>query len=224
MSLPVTFGPLSAATMAQLDQNFAAVGALGVIPCTVSGTNTLTFTPAANTPTISAYADFLRITGVITVSNSGAVTARVGALASLNVYVDTLTGPVALSAASTLIANNAVTLSYDSALNGGAGGWHLVSMMPVSAFLDLITSSTGAMLYRTSVSWTGLSIGSQGQVLRTDTSIPQWASVTTILDAALGSSVGMIAHRTSVGWSGLQPGASGTQLTSQGPGSVLVWT
>ncbi len=222
MALPVTFGPLSAAQMSQLDQNFAAVGALGIVPCTVTGTDALTFTPNANTPTISAYADYQRVAGIVAVNNTGAVTARIGGLAFKNVYVDSVSGPVALTAANSLVDNNYVTLAYDSALNSGTGGFHLVSQLPVNSFLDLISSSTGAMLYRTSVSWTGLAVGSSVQVINGGI-LPTYASLTTVLDAAVGSSVGMIATRTSVGWIGLQAGASGTRLTSSGPGSVLVW-
>lgn len=223
MSLPVTFGPLAAATMSQLDQNFAAVGALGILPGTVGGTNALTFTPLTNVPTIAAYYDFMRIGGVIATNNSGAVTARWSGLAFKNVYIDTASGPVALTAANSLVDNNYVTLAYDSALDSGTGGWHLVSQLPVTQFLDMISQTTGAMIYRTSVSWTGLIPGSSVQVIHGGTT-PSYISVSGLLDAAIGSSVGMIATRTSVGWVGLTAGASGTRLTSQGPNSVLIWS
>lgn len=223
MSLPVTFGPLSAATMSQLDQNFAAVGALGVLPGTVGGTNALTFTPLTNVPTISAYYNYMRITGVLAANNSGAVTARWSGLAFKNVYVDTLTGPVALTAANSLVDNNAVVLSYDEDLDSGTGGWHLVSQLPLSILLDTITSGTGSMLYRTSVSWTGLAIGAANQVLNSTGTIPQWVSMTTLIDNNFTSVAGALLMRGTVSWAGLTAGASGTKLTSQGPGTVLIW-
>jgi hypothetical protein len=57
MALPTAFSNNTAPTGPELDGNFAAVGALTVIPCTVAGTNTLVLTPNANTPTINAYAN-----------------------------------------------------------------------------------------------------------------------------------------------------------------------
>jgi hypothetical protein len=127
MPLPFSFGPpTTTATGTQLDGNFAAVGALTPIPCTVAGTNALTFTPAANTPSVVAYSNFLLLTGVAGASNTTAATARCGALAALNVYKDSSAGPVALTAGD-IVAGNFLILAYDAALNSGAGGFHLTS-------------------------------------------------------------------------------------------------
>ena len=52
MSLPFAFAAVSTATGQNLDDDFAAVGALGVIPCTAAGTNAIILTPNANTPTV----------------------------------------------------------------------------------------------------------------------------------------------------------------------------
>ena len=127
MGLPVTFGTETAATGGQLDQNFAAVGALGTIPCVITGTNGLTLTPAANTPTISAYSNYLRFSGVIAVTSTGTVTASVAPLGILPVYLDTASGPVVAGSGS-LVAGNAVQFVYDSALNGGSGGLHVTAI------------------------------------------------------------------------------------------------
>lgn len=124
MALPVTFAGLTTPTGLNLDQNFAALGALTPIPCTAAGTNTVTMTPAANTPTISAYADGNQFSGVAANTNTSAVTAQIGSLPALNVYKDSLAGPVALTGGE-IIASNAFTLRYDAALNSGAGGFHL---------------------------------------------------------------------------------------------------
>lgn len=125
MALPNTFAAVTSATGAQLDANFNAVGNLGVIPCAVSGTNAITLTPTAGiTPTIAAYANYLRFGGVVAVTNTAATTLRVGALAILNCYKDSPSGPIALSGGE-LIAGNAFTAIYNSALNAGAGGFHI---------------------------------------------------------------------------------------------------
>ena len=74
MALPFAFTSVTSAHGSDLDSNFAAVGALGVIPGTVAGTNALVFTAAANTPTISAYANYLRFSFVAAGSNTAATT------------------------------------------------------------------------------------------------------------------------------------------------------
>src|SRR5262245_52866808 len=59
MALPVTFNTLAAPSqpLSLFDTQFAAVAALGAIPCTATGTNTIALTPFANTPTIASYPD-----------------------------------------------------------------------------------------------------------------------------------------------------------------------
>lgn len=141
MALPTSFSNNTAPTGPELDDNFAAVGALTVIPCVAAGTNAITMTAAANTPTINAYANYLRISGVAAATNTGATTARLGGLAALNVYRDTPAGPVAL-AGGEIVIGCAFTLIYDSALNTGTGGWHLVSTANALPYTGTVTNST----------------------------------------------------------------------------------
>lgn len=156
MALPWTFANQATPQMVELDQNFAAVGAVGVVPCTVTGTNALTFTPALNTPTISAYANFMIVSGIAANSNSGLTTAQVGALASLNVYVDGSGGPVQATTGS-IVAGNAIRLMYDSALNTGAGGFHLLG------------NGSGGAVVGTTATFSGLvSLGAMLQLSRTN--------------------------------------------------------
>lgn len=124
MALPVTFAALTAATGAQLDQNYAAVGALTIIPCTITGTNTLVLTPLANTPAVSAYANYNVFSGIIAVTNTTAVTVNVNSIGAKSGYKDSSTGPAAL-AANNLYAGNYALFIYDSALNSNAGGFHI---------------------------------------------------------------------------------------------------
>jgi hypothetical protein len=125
MALPTAFTGNVAPTGEELDADLAALGALTPIPCTIAGTNTITLTPNANTPTVVAYAPYTQFTGIAAGTNTGPVTAQVGSLASLNVYKDTINGPVQLSG-SEIVLNTKLILMYDPTLNTGAGGFHLV--------------------------------------------------------------------------------------------------
>ena len=63
MPLPVVFATATSATGAMLDEDFNAVGLLGTIPCSVTGTNTLTMTPYVPAPPI-AFQPQLRFGGI----------------------------------------------------------------------------------------------------------------------------------------------------------------
>lgn len=149
MPLPITFGGLSGPIpLADLDANFAALGALTAIPCLVSGTNALTLTPAANTPTISGYFNYQPFTTIAVATNTGAVTAVGGSLAVLSVFKNAISGPAVLSGGEIVI-GNLITLLYDAGLNSGAGGFHLTQ--GVSAPYPLtgrptVNSATGVTL------------------------------------------------------------------------------
>lgn len=122
-----TFGSATSASTGDLDNNLNYAVAMGVIPCAVTGTNTLTLTPvAARTPSVTSYANHMTFGGIITNTNSGAVTLQVGTLPALAVYSDTSTGPVVLVGGE-LAAGNFAMFVYDSALNSGAGGFHVRS-------------------------------------------------------------------------------------------------
>lgn len=120
----------SSPALPDLDQNFNAAFLLTPVPCSVAGTNVLTLTQnaagQAASGTIAAYANGLQICGVASATNSAAATAQLGALASLNIYKDSIAGPVALSG-NEIVQACAFTLRYDSALNSNAGGWHLIA-------------------------------------------------------------------------------------------------
>jgi len=183
MALPYAFAGVTRATGAQLDANFAALGALTPIPCTASGSNTITLAQNANTPAISAYSNYMQFTAVAAQTNTGAATGKVGALATLSIYKPSPAGPVALTGGE-IVAGTALTLLYDSALNG----FHLMS--PLFAFSQM--SASIASISR-------ISIGGGQQISRvfsTTASIswPQLAPSTTAesIIALGGCSVGDI--------------------------------
>lgn len=124
------FGNLNTATGSELDVNFSTLGTQSRNFCTIGGTNALTFTQIANTPVVAAYSGNLRIVGVAAATNTTAVTATLGSLGVLPVVKDTPSGPVALTGGE-IVVGNLVALDYDSTLNGGGGGWHLLP--PVGA-------------------------------------------------------------------------------------------
>jgi hypothetical protein len=58
MALPITFATLTPPQgLSDFDTQFAAVAALGAIPCAASGNNTIALTPFPNCPTITSYPD-----------------------------------------------------------------------------------------------------------------------------------------------------------------------
>lgn len=133
MGFSNTFAGNTAPQNVQLDQNFQQAGLLGTIPCTVAGSNTITLTPVtALSPTIAAYNNYLRFSGVAAADNTSTVTVQVGALAALTVYKDSPAGPVVLTGGE-LKQHCAFVLVYDSALSSGNGGFHLFSMVLPSA-------------------------------------------------------------------------------------------
>lgn len=176
MSLPVTFGPLTAVVSGQLDTNFAAVAALMVVPCTATGTNAISLSGNLNTPTISAYADFIQFSFVAAATSTGAVTVEFGSLGFLPLY---LPDGVTQAGANSVIATAFYQIAYDDALNGGGGGFMLVSMMPISSALDGIGSTVGDLLYRDAAAWEALNPGVGGQFLETQgpAANPAWATI-----------------------------------------------
>ena len=148
MPLPVIFGPETAPTLAQLDTNFATVAALGALPCSIAGTNILSLTMATTNPTLSGYANYLLFSGAASGGNTGPVTAAVGGFAAVPVYKNSPTGPVPLVAGD-IAAGNGITLMYDAALNGGAGGFHLGEAADSAygyATQSTVTSVTGTVI------------------------------------------------------------------------------
>ena len=106
-----TYGPNQNLQLSWLDQSFAAVGALGVIPCTATGTNTITLTPNPNTPTVSAYANYNQFSFVAIATTTGLVSVQVGALPSLPLYSQGSTAQQA--SAGTLVAGILYIIGYD---------------------------------------------------------------------------------------------------------------
>lgn len=153
MTLPTTFGPLTGQIpLSDLDANFAALGAISTIPCGVTGTNTISLTPLANTPSIPAYANYMAFSGIAAASNTGPATAGVGNLQNLQIYKDTPTGPSALTGGE-IVSGNLITLTYD----GSLPGFHLETGINTAAgtFLPLGGGTLTGTMQGTSIALTG---------------------------------------------------------------------
>ena len=200
MAYSVTFAGLTAPVMSQLDTVFTQTGNLGIIPGVVTGTNDLTFTPTAGrTPNITAYFDGLQIAAVVVTTNTGPMTARVAALAALNVYKDSPAGPVALTGGEA-ISTCMIGLRYNSALNAGAGGWHIISN----------TGYAGGTINNANIIMTGTSsIAAPNANINTLTaSIATAASLTATLSTLVSLNVASLASITK-----LLVGASASSIT-----------
>ena len=127
MALPFLFANVSTLATPALDTNYAALGALTPIPCDVAGTNSLTLAPLASTPTVAAYSNYMQFTGIAVQTNTSSVSAIVNAVALLPVYKDTSGSPAVLTGGE-IVATCAFGLLYDSALNSGNGGFHLMQI------------------------------------------------------------------------------------------------
>jgi hypothetical protein len=125
MALPFAFTGNVAPTGEELDADLAALGALVPIPCTVSGTNLITMTPLANTPTTS-YQPYSQYVGIASATNTGPVNAQVGSLPSLPVYKDTQAIGTDTLTGREIVAGTKLWLMYDPALNSNTGGFHLI--------------------------------------------------------------------------------------------------
>lgn len=164
-----TFAPLSAAEMAFLDGNFAALTQMGLVPVDLTGTSVIGLTPtlSGNGPPISAYANYQGFVGVANATNAGAVSAQYTGLTALPVYRDTPSGPVAL-AGGEIVTLNVCLFVYDSLLNSGAGGFHLVTggvvAAPIKSTPAGVSATSGVVLSAAFLTGSG---GGQGVVVRT---------------------------------------------------------
>lgn len=151
------FANQTAPTGPELDNNFLAYAVFGGIPCVVSGTNALTLVQNANTPTLTQLTNYIVFTGVFTNVNSGALTLQVAGFPALNGYKDSTGGPTAFTGGECVV-SNAFSARYDSALNSGAGGFHVSTatgfvggtiannLVVSGAALSVIGGSIGASL------------------------------------------------------------------------------
>lgn len=129
----------------QLDNMYGDVWNAATIPCTPSITaNAITLTPMTNANLPAAYNQHQRVGFTANTTSTGAVTAQIGSLGFLNVYV-----PGGLQAnANVIVAGSYYELAYDPGLNASAGGWWIVVATgnPGPVLLNTLTASNSATL------------------------------------------------------------------------------
>lgn len=113
---PGPYASLTNPNMSNLDQSIAALGAMGVIPCTATGTNTIALAPNANTPSLSGYANYQLFSFVAAATSTGAVQVSVASLGNLNLYK---AGTIATQASTgDIVVNVFYLIAYVSSISG----------------------------------------------------------------------------------------------------------
>lgn len=105
-----------------IDAMFAQVAVMVALPCTASGANAILLTPAAGAPIPPSYVTGASFIFRAPQTTTAAVTIQVSALAALPLYHQDGTTQVT----TILSTGNAYVVTFDQAVNGGAGGFLLL--------------------------------------------------------------------------------------------------
>lgn len=100
----------------------------------------------------------------------------------------------------------------------------LTTAAAVSAVIDLLSSTVGALLVRGATQWGELAPSADGKVLRDKGAgnAPIWDTISNIVDL-IGNTRGSVLYRGAAGWSVLAPSAAGKVLTDGGVGADPSW-
>lgn len=125
MTWPTVFANLSGGNqpLSLLDTMFAQVAAMIPIPCTETGTNSITLQPVGNAPTLAAYGNYNLFSFVAAATSTGSVSAQFQSLANLPVYKSDGTTQATTG---DLQIGRPYMLMYNSTLNSNAGGFYLL--------------------------------------------------------------------------------------------------
>ncbi len=128
MAWPFIFANLGGGNqpLSDFDAMFTQVAAMVQIPCTATGTNSITLAPIGNAPSstnLSAYGNFNLFSFLAAGTSSSSVTAQFGSLANIPVYrADGTTQ----ATSGDLVSGRPYGLMYASSLNSGGGGFYLL--------------------------------------------------------------------------------------------------
>ena len=85
------------------------------------------------------------------------------------------------------------------------------------------SDARGDILVRGATAYERLAKGAANTVLKHDNTDPSWATVSSLLDAIVGSDQGTLAYRNATVWAPLAPGTSGQFLKTLGAAANPVW-
>jgi hypothetical protein len=104
-------------------------------------------------------------------------------------------------------------------------GSNAFTLESVAELLDDILTTSGDLLYRSGSSITRLGVGSAYSILAVNAggTAPAYATLSALLDAALGNTQGNILYRGASGWAVLAPGTSGQVLQTNGAAANPSW-
>lgn len=221
MPLPNNFG--SVATGAQepgsaLDANFAALGVLVTLPCTATGTNAINLTPFVNTPTVSAYQNFLRFSFTAAAATTGAVTLQFAALAALPFYFPD--GVTQISSGA-LTLGQYVEAAYSNLVNSGGGGFVWINPASGAAGASYVLLATVTASNVASVAFTsGITSTYDNYDLRCSSVVPVNNAVT--LGIQISENAGGTWLTTPYQWSANATSVGATNLPSGATGASAV--
>ncbi|MDE2098064.1 MAG: hypothetical protein KGL39_12495 [Patescibacteria group bacterium] len=139
----INFGTqTSPEAMNKIDTQSKNLASFGIVPCTASGTNSITLTPVLSGYTAPAYADLVAYSFKAAATTSGATTLKVGSLASLNCYRADGTTQISTN---DIVSGQMYTAIYNGALNTSAGGFLITNVG------QSVTPSSGSTFYLTTL-------------------------------------------------------------------------
>lgn len=84
-------------------------------------------------------------------------------------------------------------------------------------------AAEGNILYRDVLAWQALAIGAANTLMVSSGALPQWESLSALMDAYFGATKGTIAYRDTAAWAGLAPGVAGQALFTRGNAAPPIW-
>lgn len=200
MALPASFSTNTSPTGGDLDDNFAAVAAMGRTRCTAVGTNSIALTPVSDQPAVPAYVDQAQFAFEGVADSTSSVQGQVGALALLPVYT-----PDGTQAGAGDILNGFYYVwTYLASLNSSNGGFMITSALPSSTTAPSALGSTQGLLVTNNASTpnTQIDITALSALLVTTAGLPKWLGN--------GTAPSVTIDLTTVGANGMDAGSRPT--------------
>ncbi len=85
-------------------------------------------------------------------------------------------------------------------------------------------ATEGNMIYRGAALWQALAIGADYSIMIALASVPEWTTLSGLMDVVFGDVRGSLLYRDAGAWKALAPGASNYVLTTNGAGANPGWT